>query len=202
MLVIGLTGGIGMGKSAAAQHFASRGIPVFSADDCVHRLYEGEAVAAIEAAFPGATRDGRVDRKLLAAQVTGHSERLRKLESIVHPMVVKAEVDFLRKQETKGARMAVLEIPLLFETGAEKRVDVTIVMSAPKEVQRERVLARPGMTAEELEPAPGRRTACPRRFRHKRWNKSERDACRSRSIDRITPESQRPRHGAAASQLY
>jgi len=79
MLVIGLTGGIGMGKSAAAQHFASRGIPVFSADDCVHRLYEGEAVAAIEAAFPGATRDGRVDRKLLAAQVTGHSERLRKL---------------------------------------------------------------------------------------------------------------------------
>jgi dephospho-CoA kinase len=151
MLVIGLTGGIGMGKSAAAQHFASRGIPVFSADDCVHRVYEGEAVAAIEAAFPGATRDGRVDRKLLAAQVTGHFERLRKLESIVHPMVVKAEVDFLRKQETKGARMAVLEIPLLFETGAEKRVDVTIVMSAPKEVQRERVLARPGMTAEKLE---------------------------------------------------
>jgi dephospho-CoA kinase len=124
---------------------------VSTADACVHRLYEGEAVAAIEAVFPGATRDGRVDRKLLAEQVTGHPERLRKLESIVHPMVVKAEIDFLREQERKGARMAVLEIPLLFETGAEKRVDVTIVVSAPGDVQRERVLARSGMTVEILE---------------------------------------------------
>jgi dephospho-CoA kinase len=151
MLVIGLTGGIGMGKSVAAAHFAHRGIPVFNADTCVHRLYEGDAVAAIEAAFPGVAREGRVDRKLLAGQVTGNPERLRKLESIVHPMVVKAEIDFLREQEGKGAQMAVLEIPLLFETGAEKRVDVTIVVSAPAEVQRVRVLARPGMTAEKLE---------------------------------------------------
>jgi dephospho-CoA kinase len=151
MLVIGLTGGIGMGKSAAAEHFAGRGIDVFSADACVHRLYEGEAVAAIEQAFPGVTREGRIDRKLLAAQVTGHPERLRKLESIVHPLVVKAEIDFLREQEKKGARMAVLEIPLLFETAAEKRVDVTLVVSAPCKVQRERVLARPGMTVEKLE---------------------------------------------------
>jgi dephospho-CoA kinase len=151
MLIIGLTGGIGMGKSAAAEHFARSGIPVSNADTCVHRLYEGEAVAAIEAVFPGATRDGRVDRKLLAEQVTGHPERLRKLESIVHPMVVKAEIDFLREQERKGARMAVLEIPLLFETGAEKRVDVPIVVSAPGDVQRERVLARSGMTVEILE---------------------------------------------------
>jgi dephospho-CoA kinase len=151
MLVVGLTGGIGMGKSAAAEHFASRGIPVFSADDCVHRLYEGEAVAAIESSFPGVTREGRVDRKLLAAEVTGHPERLRKLEGIVHPMVVRAEIDFLFGQERKGAPMAVLEIPLLFETGAEKRVDVTIVVSAPTAVQRRRVLARPGMTAEKLE---------------------------------------------------
>jgi dephospho-CoA kinase len=151
MLVIGLTGGIGMGKSAAAEYLSRRGIPVFSADDCVHRLYEGEAVAAIEASFPGATREGRVERKLLAGQVMDHPERLRKLESIVHPMVVKAEIDFLREQEKKGARIAVLEIPLLFETGAEKRIDVTIVVSAPKEAQRARVLARPGMTVEKLE---------------------------------------------------
>jgi dephospho-CoA kinase len=151
MLVIGLTGGIGMGKSAAAEHFARRGIPVFNADACVHRLYEGEAVEEIEAAFPGVTREGRVDRKLLAEQVSGHPKRLRRLESVVHPMVVKAEIDFLREQERNGARMAVLEIPLLFETGAEKRVDVTIVVSAPSRVQRERVLTRPGMTVEKLE---------------------------------------------------
>ena len=151
MLVIGLTGGIGMGKSAAAEHFARSAIPVFNADACVHRLYEGQAVAAIEDAFPGVTREGRVDRKLLGQQVTGHPERLQELESIVHPMVVKAEIDFLREHERKGARMAVLEIPLLFETGAEKRVDVTIVVSAPGDVQRERVLARSGMTAEKLE---------------------------------------------------
>jgi dephospho-CoA kinase len=151
MLVIGLTGGIGMGKSAAAEHFASRGVPVFNADACVHRLYEGEAVAAIETAFPGTTREGQVDRKLLAKEVTGRPERLRKLESIVHPMVVKAEIDFLREQERRGARMAVLEIPLLFETGAEKRVDVTVVISAPAHVQRKRVLERPGMTVEKLE---------------------------------------------------
>jgi len=124
---------------------------VFNADACVHRLYEGQAVAAIEDAFPGITREGRVDRKLLGQQVTGHPERLQELESIVHPMVVKAEIDFLREHERKGARMAVLEIPLLFETGAEKRVDVTIVVSAAGDVQRERVLARSGMTAEKLE---------------------------------------------------
>ena len=151
MLVIGLTGGIGMGKSAAAAHFARSGIPVFNADACVHRLYEGEAVAPIEAAFPGVTRAGRIDRTLLAAQLTGKPERLRELERIVHPMVVSHEIDFLREQEKKGAEFAVLEIPLLFETGADKRVDVTIVLSAPHPVQRERVLARPGMTVDKLE---------------------------------------------------
>ena len=151
MLVIGLTGGIGMGKSAAAEHLARRGIPVFNADAYVHRLYDGEAVAAIETAFPGVTREGKIDRKLLAEQVTGHPARLKKLESLVHPMVVKAEIEFLREHEKKGAGMAVLEIPLLFETGAEKRVDVSIVVSAPHEVQRKRVLARPGMTVEKLE---------------------------------------------------
>jgi dephospho-CoA kinase len=151
MLVIGLTGGIGMGKSAAAEHFARAGVPVFNADACVHRLYEGEAVRPIEAAFPGVTRDGRVDRTLLAEKLAGSQQRLKQLEQIVHPMVVKAEIDFLREQEDRGAKLAVLEIPLLFETGADARVDVTVVLSAPPEVQRKRVLARPGMTIDQLE---------------------------------------------------
>lgn len=151
MLVIGLTGGIGMGKSAAAERFASHGIPVFNADLCVHQLYEGAAVAAIEAAFPGVTRGGKVDRKLLSETLANSAERLRQLEAIVHPLVVAAEIEFLRAQEKEGAKLAVLEIPLLFETGAEKRVDVTVVLSAPEAVQRERVLARPGMTADKLE---------------------------------------------------
>ena len=151
MLVIGLTGGIGMGKSAAAERFAAHGIPVFNADLCVHQLYEGEAVPAIEAAFPGVTRNGKIDRKLLSEKLGGSPERLRRLEVIVHPLVVAAEIDFLTEQENQGEKLAVLEIPLLFETGAESRVDVTVVLSAPPEVQRDRVLARPGMTADKLE---------------------------------------------------
>ncbi len=151
MLVIGLTGGMGMGKTAAAAHFTARGIKVFDADAYVHHLYEGEAVAAIEAAFPGTTHDGRVDRTLLGKEVSGNPERLRALEAIVHPLVVAAEIDFLRDQEKAGAALAVLEIPLLFETGAESRTDVTIALSASDRVQRERVLARPGMTEEKFE---------------------------------------------------
>ena len=151
MLVIGLTGGIGMGKSAAAERFASHGIPVFNADLCVHQLYEGEVVAAIEAAFPGVARRGKIDRKLLSEKIAGSPQRLRQLEAIVHPMVVAAEIDFLIEQEDKGEKLAVLEIPLLFETGAEKRIDVTVVLSAPAELQRERVLARPGMSVDKLE---------------------------------------------------
>jgi dephospho-CoA kinase len=151
MLVIGLTGGIGMGKSAAANRFARHGIPVFDADAEVHRLYVGAAVEAIEAAFPGTTRRGKVDRKLLSEAIAGSPARLRRLEEIVHPLVVAAEIDFLREQEKQGAKLAVLEIPLLFETGADARVDVTVAVSAPAEVQRKRVLARPGMTVEKLE---------------------------------------------------
>jgi dephospho-CoA kinase len=151
MLVIGLTGSMGMGKSAAAKHFARRGVPVFDADAEVHRLYEGEVVVpAIAAAFPKAVSGGKVDRGLLAQEVAGSPEKLKSLERIVHPMVVKAEIDFLRDLEVKGARLALLEIPLLFETGAESRVDVTVVVSAPAEVQRTRVLARPGMTDAKL----------------------------------------------------
>lgn len=151
MLVIGLTGSIGMGKSTAAKHFAKRGIAVFDADAEVHRLYEGEAVPAIATFFPSAVVTGKVDRNLLARELAASPGRLKELEAIVHPMVVKAEFDFLREQEAKGAKFAVLEIPLLFETGADSRVDVSVVLSAPEEEQRARVLARPGMTAEKLD---------------------------------------------------
>ena len=151
MLVIGLTGSIGMGKSAAAEHFRNLGVPVCDADAEVHRLYEGEAVPAIEAAFPSAVRAGKVDRALLAQEVAGSPEKLKQLESIVHPMVVTAELDFLREQERQGAKFAVLEIPLLFETDAKSRVDVTVVVSAPEEVQKARVLGRPGMSQAKLE---------------------------------------------------
>ena len=151
MLVIGLTGGIGMGKTAAAAHLRRRGVPVFDADAYVHLLYEGEAVPLIEAEFPGTTHEGRVDRALLAKEVAGKPERLRALEAIVHPLVVKAEIDFLRAEEKKGTKLAVLEIPLLFETGAERRVDVTVALSTSETVQRERVLARPGMTIEKFD---------------------------------------------------
>jgi len=151
MLVIGLTGSIGMGKSAAAAHFRGRGVPVCDADAEVHRLYEGRGVAAVGEAFPNAIRGGKVDRELLAQEVAGRPEKLKQLESIVHPLVVEAEIDFLRQEEKRGTKFAVLEIPLLFETGAEARVDVTLVVSAPPEVQRARVLARPGMTIDKLE---------------------------------------------------
>lgn len=151
MLVIGLTGGIGMGKSAAAKHFAARGIPTFNADACVHELYEGKAVAPIEDEFPGVVRGGRVDRKLLSERVAGSPARLKRLEEIVHPLVVEEEIEFLRAAEKTGAALAVLEIPLLFETDAHERVDVTVVVSAPEDVQRQRVLARQGMTADKLE---------------------------------------------------
>ncbi len=156
MLVIGLTGGMGMGKSTAAAHLRRRGVPVFDADAYVHRLYEGAAVPAIEAAFPGTVREGRVDRALLGKEVAGKPERLKALEAIVHPLVVAAEIDFLREQEKAGARLAVLEIPLLFETQAHERVDVTIALSAPETVQRKRVMSRPGMTPEKFEGLRGR----------------------------------------------
>ena len=151
MLVVGLTGGIGMGKSSAAAHFRRHGVPVFDADAYVHQLYEAEAVPLIENAFPGTTRDGRVDRRLLASEVAGRPERLKALEAIVHPLVTQAEIDFLCELETSGVSMAVLEIPLLFETGAEDRVDVTVAVSAPEHVQRRRVLERDGMTTQKFD---------------------------------------------------
>jgi dephospho-CoA kinase len=151
MFILGLTGSLGMGKSVTARFFAEQGVPVHDADAVVHRLYEGEAAAAIEAAFPGATAGGKVDRDKLAARVLGDGAALKRLEAIVHPLVQEAERRLLAEAEARGEKVAVLDIPLLFETGGEKRVDAVVVVSAPPEVQRARVLERPGMTVEKLE---------------------------------------------------
>jgi dephospho-CoA kinase len=153
MLLIGLTGSIGMGKSETARMFAALGIPVYDSDAAVHALYEfgGAAVAPIESAFPGVAADGRVDRAKLSAKVVHDTEALKRLESIVHPLVAGTQRAFLQKAANDGAKMVVLDIPLLYETEGHKRVDVTVVVSAPGDVQRQRVLARPGMTPEKLD---------------------------------------------------
>lgn len=151
MLIVGLTGSIGMGKSTVAARFRANGVAVFDADAEVHRLYEGAAVAPIEAAFPGTTAEGRVDRSRLAAALLAAPESFAKLEAIVHPLVRAGERTFLQGEKDRGAHLAVLEIPLLFETGAEASVDVVVVTSAPAAVQRQRVLERAGMTTERLD---------------------------------------------------
>jgi len=150
MFILGLTGSVGMGKSVTARFFADEGVPVHDADAAVHRLYEGEAVAPIEAAFPGTTATGKVDRSKLAAHVLDDAAALKRLEAIVHPLVRASEQRFLADAQARGAKVAVLDIPLLFETGGERRVDAVVVVSAPPEVQRARVLARPGMTVEKF----------------------------------------------------
>jgi dephospho-CoA kinase len=147
-----------MGKSTAAEYLRARGLPVFDADAEVHRLYEGTATAAIEAAFPGTTRDGKVDRARLSALLVADPRRFAELEAIVHPMVREAERVFLRKAAAKGSAMAVLEIPLLFETGANELVDAVIVMHAPPEVQRRRLAKRPNLTREKLDSLLARQT--------------------------------------------
>ena len=158
MFVLGLTGSLGMGKSTTARFFAEAGVPVHDADAVVHRLYEGEAVAAIEAAFPGTTVAGKVDRSRLAARVVDNPEALRKLEAIVHPLVSAAKERFLGEARALGAKVVVLDIPLLFETGGDQKVDAVVVVSAPTEVQRQRVLERPGMTGEKLDALLARQT--------------------------------------------
>jgi len=152
MLIIGLTGSIGTGKTATAAMFSKLGVPVHDADAAVHRLYDrgGAAVEPVEAAFPGVVTDGRIEREKLSARVVGDRAALRRLESIVHPLVREEEKAFLAAQRANRARLVVLEIPLLFETGGETRCDVTVVTSAPPEIQRERVLERPGMTEEKF----------------------------------------------------
>lgn len=151
MLVIGLTGSIGMGKSTVAKRFAACGIAVCDADAVVHDLYAGEARAPIEAAFPGAVIDGVVDRAKLSAALLDDPGKFKTLEAIVHPLVKAKEVAFLKREAQTGAACAVLEVPLLFETHGDARVDVTVVVSAPADVQRQRVLERDGMTNEKLD---------------------------------------------------
>ncbi|MBX3596572.1 MAG: dephospho-CoA kinase [Rhizobiaceae bacterium] len=151
MIVLGLTGSIGMGKSTTANMFVEAGVPVHDSDAAVHRLYAGKAAPLIEEAFPGTTVDGVVDRTLLASKVLGDAAALKRLEAIVHPLV-RADADaFLQTQRQAGAKIAVLDIPLLFETGGRERVDKVVVVTAPAEIQRKRVLERPGMTFEKFE---------------------------------------------------
>jgi dephospho-CoA kinase len=150
MFILGLTGSIGMGKSVTAGFFREAGVPVHDSDAVVHRLYEGEAVAPVEAAFPGVTVDGKIDRAKLSAKLIGKPDDIKRLEAIVHPLVRAVTQHFIAEQQAKGARVIVLDIPLLFETGGEKNVDAVVVVSAPGNVQRARVLSRPGMTAERL----------------------------------------------------
>jgi len=151
MLVLGLTGSIGMGKSTTARLFAEAGVPVHDADATVHSLYDSKLVSEIEAAFPGSTTDGRVDRGKLGARVVGQPDQIKRLEAIVHPHVREEEERFLADAEAAGAPVVVLDIPLLLETGGDSRVDAIVVVSAPPEVQRQRVLGREGMTVEKFE---------------------------------------------------
>jgi dephospho-CoA kinase len=151
MLILGLTGSIGMGKSTTAKLFAEAGVPVYDADAAVHKIYEGEAAPAIEAAFPGTTADGKVDRVKLSAKVVHDSAAMRQLEQIVHPMLGASRQKFLDDAERSGAAVALVDVPLLFETGGEKRVDAVVVVTTTQEIQRDRILARDNMTGEKLD---------------------------------------------------
>lgn len=150
MIILGLTGSIGMGKSTTARLFAEEGVPVHDADAAVHALYEGEAVPLLEAAFPGTTVNGRVDRALLAKAVVGNADAMKRLEAIVHPLVERDRDSFLAEARASGANVVVLDIPLLLEIGLEDLVDAVVVVSAPHDVQRQRVMDRPGMTEEKF----------------------------------------------------
>ncbi|MGE6696817.1 dephospho-CoA kinase [Hyphomonas sp. NPDC076900] len=150
MIILGLTGSIGMGKSATASLFRDGGVPVYDADAAVHALYAegGAAVAPIEEAFPGVADKGAIDRQKLRARVLDDAAAMKRLEGIVHPLAGEAQLDFRRRAKEQGAPFAVLDIPLLFETGGNRHCTYTLVVTAPADVQRARVLARPGMTEE------------------------------------------------------
>ena len=153
MITIGLTGSIGMGKSTTAAMFAAEGAPVYDADAEVHKLQGvgGAAVDAIAAVFPGSVKDGAVDRQALGAQVFGHPERLQQLNGIIYPLLAEGRAKFFADAQAAGVDMVLLDIPMLFETGGEARMDAVVVVTAPEQVQRERVLARPGYGAERLD---------------------------------------------------
>ena len=150
MFILGLTGSLGMGKSATAKMFVEEGVPVHDADAVVHRLYDGEATPQIEAVFPGTTKDGKVDREKLGKRVLGDAAAIKRLEQIVHPLVGAASARFLAEAERKGAPVAVLDVPLLFETCGDARCDAVVVVSAPADVQRTRAFERPGMSEGKL----------------------------------------------------
>jgi dephospho-CoA kinase len=150
MIRIGMTGSIGMGKSTTAKLFADAGVPVHDADAAVHDLYRDEAVPLVEAAFPGSTRDGIVDRVALGKQLSSEPTGFKRLEAIVHPLVRARELAFLEQQKAGGADLVVLDIPLLFESGGAERVDKIVVVSSDPQIQRLRVLARPDMTEEKF----------------------------------------------------
>jgi dephospho-CoA kinase len=151
MIILGLTGSIGMGKSTTAKLFEEAGVPVYDADAAVHKIYESEAAPAIEAAFPGTTADGKVDRNKLSAKVVHDPAAMKRLEQIVHPMLGASRQKFLHDAEQSGAPVAVMDIPLLFETGGEKRVDAVVVVTTTPEIQLQRILERDNMTGEKLE---------------------------------------------------
>lgn len=150
MFILGLTGSLAMGKSATAQMFVDEGVPLHDADAVVHRLYDGEAAAEIEAAFPGTAANGKVDRARLGERVIGDAAAIKRLEQIVHPKVTAASAKFLAEAERAGAPVAVLDVPLLFETGGDRRCDAVVVVSAPADIQRQRAFERPGMTEAKL----------------------------------------------------
>ena len=150
-MILGLTGSIGMGKSTTAKLFAEAGVPVYDADAAVHKLYEGEAVPLLEAAFPGTTAGGKVDRQKLSARVVHDPAAMKQLEQIVHPMLGASRQKFFQDAEQAGAPVAVVDVPLLYETGGEKRVDAVVVVTTSPENQRERILARGTMTSEALD---------------------------------------------------
>lgn len=158
MIVLGLTGSVGMGKSTTAQMFVEQGVPMFDADAAVHLLYAGEAAPLIEREFPGTTANGAVDREKLSARVVGKPEALARLEKLIHPLVGKLRAQFMHAAEQSGAKAVLLDIPLLFETGDPSKFHAVIVVSAPPDVQRARVLARPGMTPEKFEAILKRQT--------------------------------------------
>ncbi|MCK5934462.1 MAG: dephospho-CoA kinase [Fulvimarina manganoxydans] len=151
MIRLGLTGSIGMGKSTTAEMFVAEGIPIHSADAAVHRLYAGRAAPLIEDAFPGVVENGVVDRARLSERVLGDKTALKRLEAIIHPLVREEEERFVAEAEAGGSWLVVLDIPLLYETGAEARCDKVLVVTAAPDIQQARVLARPGMTAQKFE---------------------------------------------------
>lgn len=191
MLTIGLTGGIAGGKSTVAAMFREHGAAVFDADAAVHALYAGAAVAPVEAAFPGTAKDGIVDRAALGAQVAGDPAALAKLEAIVHPLVHEMEAAARAGAKARGARLFVIDSPLLLEAGRAGAVDVVIVASAPEDVRRERALARPGMTAARFAALNARQ-----------WSDAEKRARAHFVIDTSGPkEATRAAVGAVARAL-